>query len=325
METEGLVCYNRGCGQRFNEADNIDDCCQYHPGTPVFHEGYKSWGCCKKKSTDFTEFLNTPGCTKGLHNKVKPEQPVKETEAPLAIGEVIKHESKTIKQPLKQEDEERPSADLTKVKLTTVVGASLKTALQRYREQQKQLKENSDSKSNGDAILPGAPCKHNGCSMTFIDDTSNKELCESHPGYPVFHEGYKFWTCCKKRTSDFTEFLKQVGCEKGQHEWLKAREVAQKKSACRYDWHQTGPFVYISIYAKTSDPDKSYVEANETNLHAYVAFNGGLNVFELDVNLNGLIIPSESKVELLGTKVEIKLKKKSGFGWKELEYRAGSS
>ena len=34
----------------------------------------------------------------------------------------------------------------------------------------------------------------------------------------------------------------------------------------RYDWHQTGPYVYISIYAKTSDPEKSYVEANETNV-----------------------------------------------------------
>ena len=38
-----------------------------------------------------------------------------------------------------------------------------------------------------------------------------------------------------------------------------------------------------------------------------------------------MIIPGESKVELLGTKVEIKLKKKSAFGWKELEYRPSGS
>ena len=38
-----------------------------------------------------------------------------------------------------------------------------------------------------------------------------------------------------------------------------------------------------------------------------------------------MIVPSESKVELLGTKVEIKLKKKSPFGWKDLEYKSNDS
>lgn len=36
------------------------DCCRYHPGGPVFHDAIKRWSCCKKSSTDFTEFLNTP-------------------------------------------------------------------------------------------------------------------------------------------------------------------------------------------------------------------------------------------------------------------------
>ena len=30
----------------------------YHSGAPVFHDAYKSWSCCEKKTTDFTEFLN---------------------------------------------------------------------------------------------------------------------------------------------------------------------------------------------------------------------------------------------------------------------------
>ncbi|XP_065057021.1 cysteine and histidine-rich domain-containing protein 1-like [Rhopilema esculentum] len=322
MDSDSLVCYNRGCGKRFKEDENVEGSCQYHPGAPVFHEGYKSWGCCKKKSTDFTEFLNMPGCTKGFHNKDKPEQPVKKVDAPLEVGEVIEHGTKQMQQSRTTMSEERPSDDLPRIRLKAIVSSSLKSALQRYHEQQQQRKEQLGNENNEDAVLPGASCKHNGCNMTFVDETSNKELCEYHPGFPIFHEGYKYWTCCKKRTSDFSEFLKQVGCKKGSHEWMKPSEEAQKKSACRYDWHQTGPFVYISIYAKTTDPEKSYIEVNPTKLHAFIAFNGGTNIFELELTLNGVIEPEASKVEFLGTKVEIKLKKKSAFAWRDLEYKS---
>lgn len=96
MTTKGsLLCYNRGCGQRFNAEENADgmglpyfcgtyclkfkilyvysknnvfityfyllelvDACLHHPGAPFFHDAYKGWSCCKKKCTDFTEFLN---------------------------------------------------------------------------------------------------------------------------------------------------------------------------------------------------------------------------------------------------------------------------
>lgn len=34
------------------------DSCVFHPGDPFFHDAYKGWSCCKKKCTDFTEFLN---------------------------------------------------------------------------------------------------------------------------------------------------------------------------------------------------------------------------------------------------------------------------
>ena len=38
----------------------LSDSCHYHPGVPVFHDALKGWSCCKKRSTDFTEFLNIP-------------------------------------------------------------------------------------------------------------------------------------------------------------------------------------------------------------------------------------------------------------------------
>lgn len=47
----------------------IDVCC-HHPGFPVFHDAYKGWSCCSKKSVDFTEFLNIKGCTLSKHSHV---------------------------------------------------------------------------------------------------------------------------------------------------------------------------------------------------------------------------------------------------------------
>uniref|UniRef100_A0AAA9S4J9 Cysteine and histidine rich domain containing 1 n=4 Tax=Bovidae TaxID=9895 RepID=A0AAA9S4J9_BOVIN len=72
-----LLCYNRGCGQRFDPETNSDDACTYHPGVPVFHDALKGWSCCKRRTTDFSDFLSIVGCTKGRHNSEKPPEPVK--------------------------------------------------------------------------------------------------------------------------------------------------------------------------------------------------------------------------------------------------------
>jgi len=34
-----------------------------------------------------------------------------------------------------------------------------------------------------------------------------------HPGAPIFHEGSKGYTCCKRRVLEFDEFLKIEGCK----------------------------------------------------------------------------------------------------------------
>ena len=34
-----------------------------------------------------------------------------------------------------------------------------------------------------------------------------------HPGHPIFHEGSKGWSCCKKRVLDFDEFMQIEGCK----------------------------------------------------------------------------------------------------------------
>ena len=55
--------------------------------------------------------------------------------------------------------------------------------------------------------------------QTYEGAGSSLELCKYHPGGPVFHEGLKYWSCCQRKTTDFTEFLSQAGCSMDSHVW----------------------------------------------------------------------------------------------------------
>lgn len=315
-----VTCYNKGCSLKFVEAQNSDTRCQHHPGAPVFHDAYKSWSCCNKKSIDFTEFLGIPGCTWGRHSNVKPVTE-KKIVKPLEVGEVITQLDEVPRnQEPKQPPPERPSDDIEKIPLRTIVGASLKSALQKHNEKLEQV--SSSEASSLDTAQVGTSCKNNTCEARFSGaQASDASPCWHHPGMPVFHEGYKFWSCCTKRTDDFDQFLKQAGCTNGAHDWLKPSELAQKQSSCRYDYRQTGTNIVVTIYAKLCDPEKCAVLANPTNLSTKLAFNGGANLFEMNLQLNGVIVPEESSVEFLGVKAEIKLRKRDPMSWPMLELK----
>lgn len=68
----------------------IKGCCRHHPGVPVFHDALKGWSCCSRRSTDFTEFLNIPGCTNGRHSNEKPPEPEKKQAAEVDSSEVVR-------------------------------------------------------------------------------------------------------------------------------------------------------------------------------------------------------------------------------------------
>src|SRR5450432_2005381 len=79
-DTQRVHCYNKGCLKEFLLSENKATSCVHHPGEPYFHDAYKEWTCCKKRSVDFTEFLNYKGCATSFHNPNKPaekEKPAK--------------------------------------------------------------------------------------------------------------------------------------------------------------------------------------------------------------------------------------------------------
>lgn len=138
----------------------------------------------------------------------------------------------------------------------------------------------------------------------------------------------KYWSCCKRKTSDFNTFLSQEGCTKGTHLWRKKDAVGvpawqqvicaglhkgnspvtpssgvcwqrlkswiwtfvlyenslqgKKVVPCRFDWHQTGTQVIISIYAKNAVPELSYVDANSTTVSLSDRSSSYQNILSLD-------------------------------------------
>lgn len=321
MPGEMLTCYNKGCGKDYNPEENTAESCKHHPGVPVFHDALKGWSCCKKRSTDFTEFLKIPGCTTNLHSNVKPVEPEKPklSKEEEELAELI---ATPKNQPIKPEEPQlRPSEGEPMVRIPATVGATLKQALEKQMDELK-LKDAPLSEDTTVAKI-GESCKNGACKGTYQGEESNLEICLHHPGCPIFHEGMKYWSCCQRKTSDFDNFLNQEGCTEGKHVWIKEK-TGEKKVDCRYDWHQTVKFVTLSVFAKVAIPDKTWVEVNQVCCKVNIAFDRGDSVFEKLFILRGVIDPAQSSVKLLGSKVEINLRKAEAGSWSTLEFPAAS-
>ncbi|CAG0885361.1 unnamed protein product [Cyprideis torosa] len=311
MSTEQVHCYNIGCGTQFDPASNSANACRYHSKPPYFHDAYKIWPCCEKKSVDFTEFLSIRGCTVGEHNPVKPDKPT----PPEAKNDTANDDSSStsassasIQKPVAP-PKPRPDPDSTElVPLPIKVQASLQTAWNKFKED---AGRNAGTSTSGDKAEV-KKCKNRGC----FDNSA--EYCIYHPGVPIFHEGMKYWTCCQRKTSDFQAFLSQTGCETGQHCWETEEEVEKIKAEfkVRYDWIQTGKDITLTFYAKNCNPEKSEFLVNPVRLKVkLVSFDG--KVYHLDLLLDGLVKPSyPSLASMFATKVEVVLAKDEAMSWK---------
>ncbi|EHH49995.1 hypothetical protein EGM_00749, partial [Macaca fascicularis] len=51
-------------------------------------------------------------------------------------------------------------------------------------------------------------CYNWGCGQCFDPETNSNDACTYHPGVPVFHDALKGWSCCKRRTMDFSDFCR---------------------------------------------------------------------------------------------------------------------
>ncbi|XP_050820915.1 non-POU domain-containing octamer-binding protein isoform X6 [Gopherus flavomarginatus] len=316
-----LLCYNKGCGQRFDANKNSEDSCMYHPGVPIFHDALKGWSCCKKRTTDFSEFLSIKGCMKGCHSNEKPPEPFR----PEDSSDKLKAKPSTeliIQSPKSAEkmQRERPSSDEPRQPLLIKVSRSLEQTLEKLKLASKNQCPEGGSLCRAEAIpevRTGTTCKNSGCKAIYKGAENEMEACIFHPGIPVFHEGMKYWSCCGIKTTDFSAFLEQEGCSTGKHSWLKKEDT--KLVSCRQDWHQTSSQVVVTIYAKNPLPALSSVTASRTVIDVHIMFEGD-KVFQAKLDLWEVIDVQKSFVNMVPTKVEITLQKASPMTWAKLEH-----
>ncbi|KAJ5152108.1 hypothetical protein N7492_010403 [Penicillium capsulatum] len=285
-------CVHKGCGKTFSDPEED---CVYHPGPPVFHEGQKGWKCCKPRVLTFEEFLTIPPCTTGKHSTVDDtpaSEPPKVTEPPPTPAPAIKETTLP----------ERPA-----ISPAIAPPAPAKPA-----------QEEPDSDDPSLEIPVNATCRRKACGATYTGSSAREEeKCTHHPGAPVFHEGSKGWSCCKRRVLEFDQFLKIPGCtEKRRHLFIgKAKPPGEEKvESVRNDFYQTPSSVNVSLYLKKIDKERARVDltANAITFDLPTADN---KRFQDTYKLFAPIDPEKSTFRVLGTKLELTLQKADSTGW----------
>ncbi|KAI4155887.1 MAG: hypothetical protein LQ340_000667 [Diploschistes diacapsis] len=299
-------CVHKGCGKTFTDAD--EDCI-YHPGPPIFHEGQKGWNCCKPRVLTFDEFLNIPPCTTGKHSTVD-DTPAPEKQAPA--------EDAPAPVPIRQP---QPVDHLAPARHPQAVPAAPSPRAATPEPE-------SDSDNPSLTIPSKTTCRRRGCNADSSETGAAKEgtsregeECVHHPGHPIFHEGSKGWSCCKKRVLDFDEFMQIAGCKsKAKHMFVgsgkKAGASGEKAlDTVRHDFYQTGTTVHVSLYLKKiskSDAKVDFTSSMTVDVDLPTADN---TRYKTSIPLYGTIDPSQSRYRILGTKLELTLAKADGLGW----------
>ena len=272
----------------------------HHPG----------WKCCKPRVLTFDEFMSIPPCKTGKHSTIE--------DSPAPPADEATPEAKATPTP-------QPSAaPLPTPRLPKPAPA---VAAQPVAESAPPLDEFESD--DPDATIPAnTTCRRRGCNVEFSTDGKSAP-CLHHPGGPIFHEGSKGWSCCKRRVLEFDEFMNMPGCTtRERHSFTgqkkktangangeTAEELEQVKTV-RHDMYQTGTTVTASLYLKKIDKTKSTVEfaAGGTDVVLDLKTTDGKE-YKTEVPLYGTIVPEKSTFRILGTKLELTLVKASGAGW----------
>jgi len=305
-------CAHKGCERDFTDPEED---CHYHPGAPIFHEGQKGWQCCKTRVLTFEEFLTIPPCTIGKHSATAPTLAPVQTSGPGSLRQ--KH----------PEVAPPPSLDSD----GTEVYGEHKKALPQVRAapspppERKEIALEQDDPSF--PVPEGSKCKRLGCEVIYRGGSRDGEedQCVFHPGAPIFHEGSKGYSCCKRRVLEFDQFLKISGCATNKHLFVGAPKTEEEKPvSCRHDFYQTYTHVIVSIFAKGVDKSRASVSFSEQQLDVDLPMPASQRC-KVSFPLYGIIDPSECQYKVLTAKVELKLKKGDGTSWPTLRSDETSS
>ncbi|OAV96396.1 hypothetical protein PTTG_04028 [Puccinia triticina 1-1 BBBD Race 1] len=319
------TCTRQGCGKKFDPTQNLQAECVFHPGQPVFHEGLKSWSCCKEKNKpvmEFDQFMKIEGCATGVHSLEKPVTPAREPEAEKPASSVDANGTMTY-----SADVQKKETSATKHSHQTTRDVFQPITAEQAIESQPALPKPELLDDPESIVLEGSRCKRLACGITWngLGNSKrgelDKEECTYHPGTPVFHEGSKGYSCCKRRVLDFDDFLKLRGCKKSSHLFTEtsSTKTDQEESVdCRFDFYQTPTSVIVSIFAKKVDQEKSLIKFDTSGVNIDLKLPANKR-FQRTFNLFGSIDPDQSTYKILSTKCEMVLIKTDGRSWSNLE------
>lgn len=185
----------------------------------------------------------------------------------------------------------------------------------------------SDSDDSSIPIPEGRICRRKTCGATYKSGQGREgEKCTHHPGAPIFHEGSKGYSCCKRRVLEFDEFMKIEGCKtKDKHLFVgsgkKDKKDGQgdgeeKVETVRHDYYQTATTVIASFFLKKIVKDESTVKftGNTVELDLKTS-DAPPKRYAKTVELFGPIDAATSSYKIMGTKLELTLVKADGQAW----------
>ena len=197
------TCTNNGCKQKYKTQDNHPTLCVFHPGKPIFHDLKKGWACCNVIVYDWDEFQKIKGCQTGPHIP-------KTTQTTSNNNQSDFEKSTTVAR-----------AENAIANFTEEVAPVKVKQIDDFNKEQKELeaKKKTEEVPKKLFLLPNGNlrCTNKGCNKEFKENDNQDTSCKFHVGAPVFHDIKKYWTCCKKETWDWDEFMKIPTCAVGFH------------------------------------------------------------------------------------------------------------
>ncbi|KAK4132600.1 Phosphoenolpyruvate/pyruvate domain-containing protein [Trichocladium antarcticum] len=297
------ICVHQGCGKVYTDADEV---CRYHPGPPIFHEGQKGWKCCKPRVLTFEEFMTIEPCTEGKHSTTDLPPKVEKRAADPAVAEAAS------------------SFAAPPPRAPVVAPQHIPTPPPPPQPESEEDDETAE-------IPDGRVCRRRACGATYKTGSGRDgETCVHHPGAPLFHEGSKGYTCCKRRVLEFDQFMKIEGCQtKNRHLFVGSGKDAgaikgpskdggeELLETVRNDFYQTQTSVIASFFLKKIDKEAAKVEFRERELVLDLPTTDAPapKRYKAHVPLYGLVDPAKSTFKIFGTKLEVSIAKADGSAW----------
>jgi len=258
------------------------------------------WKCCKPRVLTFDEFLTIPPCTTGKHSTV----------------------DDTPAEPEKPKVSDSLAAVIQSIDAAAAAPQRLPQAIAPQARSTPPPPPEDDSDDLSTPIPDGQECRRRGCTVKFKTGASRDgEECTHHPGQPVFHEGSKGWTCCKRRVLEFDEFMKIEGCKtRDRHMFVgKKKDGEEVLQTVRHDYYQTPSSVIASLFLKKIDKETSTVKFTSDSVVDLDLHTSDKKHYKTSLELYGKINAEKSNFKILGTKLELTLAKADGASWPVLK------